>query len=77
MTVTRYRKKSFPYEWPMAHREDALLNMMRNLFGCLGLYSRLSHDERGSLWLAHETRQRYGMHAWQHEGTRSIACRPV
>ncbi len=60
-----------------AHRADAVPGLARGLVGGLDLGSRLGHDADGralgSLWLAHETRQRYGRHSSQHEETHSVA----
>ena len=47
MTVTRYNKAQFPYEWPLAYREDPVSGLGRGRCGGLGLGSRLGHDVEG------------------------------
>jgi len=49
MTVTRYNKEKFPYEWPLAHRADAVPGLARGLLGGLGLDSHLGHDADGGM----------------------------
>jgi len=44
-----HHKVKFAYEWPLAHRADAVPGMARGLLGGLGLDSHRGHDADGGM----------------------------
>src|SRR5215471_5818711 len=47
MTVTRYNKEEFAYEWLLAYPEDPVPGLVRGRCRGLGLGSRLDHEADG------------------------------